>query len=206
MQHKIWSMIFVLTLAVKDTSIGRIFIEKKNMGVRDYFLKKRTLYMQSLMKEQKQPQVVILQKSIFYNYLFGACGQESLEDPIKVFSLWIFLHIYFFMTLIMVTGQLYWRKVLCDCFHFIWLWLFIAIIKRSTERCAQQLYRSSLSFVNFPENELHQIVSDLQVWWWSWLLWLEECWDMAIIYQGRTKTTGASNIFIQGCFTKQNQV
>ena len=81
-------MIFALTLAVKDTSIERIFIEeKKNMGVRDYFLKKRTLYMQSLMKEQKQPQVVILQKSIFYNYLFGACGQESLEDPNKVFSL-----------------------------------------------------------------------------------------------------------------------
>ena len=175
------------------------------MGVRDDFLKKRTLYMQNLMKEQKQPQVAILQKSIFYNYLFGACSQESLEDPNKVFSLWIFLHIYFFKTLIMVTGQLYWRKVLCDCFHFIWLWLFIAIIKRCAERCAQLLYRSSLSSVNFPENELHQIVSDLQVWW-SWLLWLEECWDMAIIYQGRTKTTGASNVFIQGCFTKQNQV
>ena len=37
------------------------------MRVRGYFLKKWKLYMQNLTKEQKQPPVVILQKSIFYN-------------------------------------------------------------------------------------------------------------------------------------------
>ena len=39
-----------------------------------------------LSKERKQPVVVILQQSIFTIYLFGACGKESLEEPIKVFS------------------------------------------------------------------------------------------------------------------------
>ena len=42
------------------------------MGVRGYFLKKRKLYMQNLAKERKQPPVVILQKSIFYN-IFIRC-------------------------------------------------------------------------------------------------------------------------------------
>ena len=44
----------------------------------------------------------------------------------------------------MVTKQLYWRKVLCGCFCLIWLWLLIAIMKRCAERCALQLYRTSL--------------------------------------------------------------
>ena len=47
--------------------------------------------------------------------------------------------------LIMVTEQLYWRKTLCGCFRFIWLWLLIAIMKRCAEPCALQLYRTSLS-------------------------------------------------------------
>ena len=42
------------------------------MGVRGYFQKKRKLYMQNLTKEWKQPPVVILQKSIFYN-IFIRC-------------------------------------------------------------------------------------------------------------------------------------
>ena len=37
------------------------------MGVQGYFLKKQKLCMQNLTKEQKQPPVVILRKSIFYN-------------------------------------------------------------------------------------------------------------------------------------------
>ena len=37
------------------------------MRVRGYVLKKQKLYMQNLTKERKQPPVVILQKSIFYN-------------------------------------------------------------------------------------------------------------------------------------------
>ena len=39
----------------------------QNMGVQGYFLKKQKLYMQILMKERKQPPVVILKKSIFHN-------------------------------------------------------------------------------------------------------------------------------------------
>ena len=45
----------------------------------------------------------------------------------------------------MVTEQLYCRKLLCGCFCFIWLWLLIAIMKRCSERCALQLYRTSLN-------------------------------------------------------------
>ena len=39
----------------------------QSMGVQGYFLKKQKLYMQILMKERKQPPVVILKKSIFHN-------------------------------------------------------------------------------------------------------------------------------------------
>ena len=38
----------------------------------------------------------------------------------------------------MVTEQLYWRKILCSYFRFIWLWLLIAIMKRCTEQCTIQ--------------------------------------------------------------------
>ena len=34
-------------------------------------------------------------QSIFTIHLFVSCGQESVEDPMKVFSLRIFLHRYF---------------------------------------------------------------------------------------------------------------
>ena len=40
--------------------------------------------------------------------------------------------------------QLYWRKILCGYFCFLSLWLLIAIMKRYAERCALQLYRTSL--------------------------------------------------------------
>ena len=41
-----------------------------DMEVRGYFLKKQKLCVQSLAKERKQPAVVILQQSIFYNIFF----------------------------------------------------------------------------------------------------------------------------------------
>ena len=46
----------------------------------------------------------------------------------------------FLTILIMVTEQLYWRKVLCGCFRLIWLWLLIANMKRCAEQCELQLY------------------------------------------------------------------
>ena len=65
-----------------------------------------------------------------------------------MFSSWIFLQRYFLTILIIFTEQLYWRKILYDCFRFIWLWLRIAIMKSCTERCAMQLYRTFLSLLS----------------------------------------------------------
>ena len=56
----------------------------------------------------------------------------------------------------MVTEQLYWRKNFCGCFRFIWLWLLISIMKRYAERCALQLYHTSLN-----EKVGHQIYSSI---------------------------------------------
>ena len=39
------------------------------------------------------------------------------------------------------------KKIFFDCFLLIWLWLFIAIMKRWAEQCALQLYCTSLIFV-----------------------------------------------------------
>ena len=78
MQHKIWSMIFFLILAVRRFFSRKDFKWKKYgcTGVYGciwvYFLKKRKLYNQNLTKERKQPPVVILQNSIFYN-IFIRC-------------------------------------------------------------------------------------------------------------------------------------
>ena len=80
-------------------------------------------------------------------WLFCACSQELLADSIKVFSSWIFLHRSFLTILIIVTEQLYWRKILSGCFHFIWLWLLITIMKRCGSRCTLQL--NHISFNNY---------------------------------------------------------
>ena len=55
---------FFLTLTVR-----RLFLilSGGDMEVRGYFLKKWKLCVQNLAKERKQPAVVILRKSIFYN-------------------------------------------------------------------------------------------------------------------------------------------
>ena len=37
------------------------------------------------------------------------------------------------------------KKYLCNCFHFICLWLLISIMKKRAERCALQLYQTSLT-------------------------------------------------------------
>ena len=47
--------------------------------------------------------------------------------------------------LIMVTKQLFWKKILCGCFRSSWLWLLLAIMKRCAERCALQLFHTSLN-------------------------------------------------------------
>ena len=62
-----------------------------------------------------------------------------------VFSLWILLHRLFLTIISKVTEQLCWRKIYCDCFRLIWLWLLIATKKRCAERWALKLYRTSLN-------------------------------------------------------------
>ena len=53
----------------------------------------------------------------------------------------------FLTILITITEPLYWSKTICGCFCLIWLWLLIAIMKWSAERCALQLHRASLKII-----------------------------------------------------------
>ena len=117
----------------------------ENMGVRGYFLKRRKFHLQNLTKDWKQPPVVILQKSIFCNIFFRWFWLRMIRTSDQSVYLMNFpLHIFLTIS-IMVTEQLYRRKVLCGCFPFIWLCLLIAIMKRCAERCTLQLYRTSLN-------------------------------------------------------------
>ena len=118
---------------------------EKSMWVQNGFLKKRKPCMQNLTKEQKLPPVVILQQAIFDIIFIRCLWLRIIRSPIKVFNSWIFIHRYLLTMLIMVTEQLYWRKVLCDCSSIIWLWLLIVIMKRWAERCELQLHRTSLT-------------------------------------------------------------
>ena len=101
-------------------------------------------------RSSHQQQPLFCHKSFLTMSLFRACGWKLSEVPILVFSSWIVLHIYFKRILIMVTKQLFWRKIRCDCFCSLWLWLLLAIIKRCTERCELQLICTSLDD-NWPE-------------------------------------------------------
>ena len=85
----------------------------------------------------------------------------------KVFSSWIFLRIYFLTMLIMVTPQLYWRKVLCG--SYIKEKFFISFIKICGERCALQSYRT----INTKNNTIaavDQAVFHYRVCQWSRLI------------------------------------
>ena len=78
-----------------------------------------------------------------------------------MFSSWVFLHRYFLTILIMVTEQLYWRKILDGCFRSLWLWLLVAIMNRCAEWCALQLYRTSLTLMDYTKPCFHQFPSTL---------------------------------------------
>ena len=70
-----------------DFAADKVFCPNFQIAIllRSYFLKKRKLCMQKLMKEQKLPPVVILQKAIFYN-ISTSCLWLISEDPIMVVS------------------------------------------------------------------------------------------------------------------------
>ena len=63
-----------------------VFLVKKKIGVRGYFLKKRKLCMHNFRKERKQPPVVIQHQPMFCNKFIYSLWQESPEDPMKMFS------------------------------------------------------------------------------------------------------------------------
>ena len=64
-------------------------------------------------------------------------GTVLTSEKTEALYAWIFMNH-------MVTEKLYWRKIICGCFRFIWLWLLISIMKRCAERYAVLLYRTSL--------------------------------------------------------------
>ena len=63
----------------------------------------------------------------------------------------------------MVTEQLYWRKILCSCFRSIWLWLLISVMKRCVERCAMQLYHTSLNLTSIQSQKLTSLDKIVQI-------------------------------------------
>ena len=72
MQHKIWSIMFFLTLAARRPFHRKYFKFKKIKGYEATFWKNGSFTLQNLIKERKQPPVVIQQKSIFYK-IFIRC-------------------------------------------------------------------------------------------------------------------------------------
>ena len=98
-------------------------------------------------------------------YSLCAYRWESTEAPINVFSSWILFNRYFLTILIMVTEQLYWRKILCGCFRSLGLWLLLAIMKRCAERCALQLYRTSLNCYKLVKVFRYFYTTILSIWW-----------------------------------------
>ena len=64
----------------------------------------------------------------FLQYIYSVLIAKNHQ---KIRSRCLVHELSFLTMLIMVTEQLYWRKIICGCFHFIWLWLLIAITKNA---------------------------------------------------------------------------
>ena len=113
MQHKIWSMIFFLTLAVRRIFHRKDFKWKKyrSTGLRSE--KKGSFTCRNYQKNGRSHRLLFCRSWFFTISLFDVCCLGSLEDPIKVFNSWISRHRWILMMWIMVTERLYWRKVLC---------------------------------------------------------------------------------------------
>ena len=136
---------FFLTLNVRGPFHSQYFKWKKISGDGVNFWKKtEALYAKLNERAEAATDSYSVTGTFFTIHLFCASHQESSEHSIKVSSKWIFTNRYFLMILIMVTEQIYWGKIPYGCFRFIWLWLLISIMKSCTERCALQLYHSSL--------------------------------------------------------------
>ena len=83
------------------------------MGVRGQFLKKRKLCLQNLTKEWKQPLVVILQQANVCNIVILCLWLRIIRRSDQGVQFMNFPSQIFLVILIMVTEQLYERKILC---------------------------------------------------------------------------------------------
>ena len=137
---------FSLTLTVRRPFHRKDFKWKKYEGKGLFSEKTKALHAELNKRAEAATshQDLFCSSRFFRICLFGACDRESFEEPLEVFSSWIFLYRIFLMTLIMVTEHLFWRKVLCGCFCLIWLLLLSDIIKSCTEWCALELHCTSL--------------------------------------------------------------
>ena len=101
---------FSLILTVRGPFHRNDFKWKKH-GYMGWISEKGHFCKKNLTKERKQPPVVTPQQANLYNLYSVACG-------------------YFWTMLIMVTEQLYWRKILYGCSRSLRLWALFAIMKR----------------------------------------------------------------------------
>ena len=104
--------------------------------------------MQNLTKRRKQSPLVSYSVRTDFLQIFILClwlrPIRRSDQGVKFMN---FPSQRFLMISIMVSEKLYRRKIICGCFGFIWLWLLIAVMK-TCERCALQLYRTSLKKQN----------------------------------------------------------
>ena len=115
-----------------NLSIRRILSEK-NMGVRGNYWKNGNFVCRTQQKGESSHQLLFCNRRFSTVYLFCLCLwlriiRTSNRGVHESKCLWIevfmnFLHRYFLTVLFMVAEKLYWRKILCGCFRFIWLWL-----------------------------------------------------------------------------------
>ena len=135
---------FFLTLTVRGHFHSKYFKWKKNRGTGLASGKMEGFYAE--LRKRPEPATSSYSATDGFSAIFFFCAWswELSEDLIKLFSSWILLYRYFLTILIMVTEQLYRRKILRGCFRFIWLLLFASIMKRCAEWCALQLCHTSL--------------------------------------------------------------
>ena len=114
------------------------------MGVRDYFLRKHRLCMQSLTKQRKQPPVVILQQSIFYNISIWCQWLRIIRRSYQGVQFMNFhSHIFFNDVNYSYRAAILKKSSLWVLLSYM-MWLSIAIMKRRAGRCTLQLNCTSL--------------------------------------------------------------
>ena len=118
-------------------------------------MEKQKLRMQNLTKKRKQSPVAILWQVIFYIPFILCLWLRIIRSSDQGLQFMNFPSQIFFNDINLDTEQQYWRKIICGCFRFTWMWLFISIMKRCAEWCALQLYHTSLKKVSAPVMKCH---------------------------------------------------